>query len=186
MPLPIAAGLAISAATQIAREFLPGLVGKITGKRGEDVARAVVEAATETTGLDPTASPDEVIRTLRASPEALIAFQSRLIEHRERLVELGNADRASARQAGTVHLQVTGKQDPIAAFLAVYAVLSFSAALAYLLTRGIPDGSREIVIYLLGQLSGYVGAVFAYKFGSSQGSKNKDDERAARLGGGHG
>ena len=63
-----------------------------------------------------------------------------------------------------------------------FVVLSlFSFAVCAVLIIAIPATNRDIAIYVLGQLSGFAGAVIYWVFGSSQGSAQKDEKMAELI-----
>jgi hypothetical protein len=48
--------------------------------------------------------------------------------------------------------------------------------ITHVLTRAIPDGNREIAIHTLGIVEGVVVTIYSYYFGSSAGSRAKDQK----------
>lgn len=63
----------------------------------------------------------------------------------------------------------------IRAALASVLVAGFLIAIGLLFWRGIPENNRELMSYMLGQLSGFVAAIVVFNFGSTQGSEDKTD-----------
>lgn len=62
------------------------------------------------------------------------------------------------------------------------AVVALSFVLFYMVIyTTIPADKKDIVIYILGVLSGAVTQVLSYYFGSSKGSSNKDDALASAV-----
>lgn len=61
----------------------------------------------------------------------------------------------------------------IRAILSFAVVSGFLLAVAVLFYRGIPTENEQLLSYMLGQLSGFVGALVAFYFGSSHGSEAK-------------
>lgn len=57
--------------------------------------------------------------------------------------------------------------------LAVLLVGAFIGAFPMLLFKGIPEGSKELIAYMIGQLSGMVTTVVAFHFGSTTGGEAK-------------
>lgn len=171
----------ILGAVEIARHVLPGLIGTITGKGGEKVAEAVIETAAKVTGiasrndagdLAPGFAP-AVVAELDRRPELLVHFRARLLEHREIMTRLDNADRADAR-ARDVKLRDRGQRNLRADGLAFLAFLLFAVVVLRLVWYGIPESTGQVLLVLLGQLSALVAAVYHFEFGSSGGSKEKD------------
>lgn len=50
---------------------------------------------------------------------------------------------------------------------------SFIGALAALYLLPIPPANKDLIVFMLGQLSGFTGAVVAFNFGTSKGSADK-------------
>ena len=51
--------------------------------------------------------------------------------------------------------------------------LSFIGSLAALYGFPVPDENSDLIVFMLGQLAGFMGAVMAFNFGTSQGSVDK-------------
>ena len=49
------------------------------------------------------------------------------------------------------------------------------AALGVLFFWAVPESNKDIIIYMLGQLSGFVGAIVAFNYGTSKSSQDKND-----------
>ena len=58
--------------------------------------------------------------------------------------------------------------------LAVALVVAFCAALAALFWLAVPESNRDMVTFMLGQLSGFAATALAFFFGTTQGNANKD------------
>lgn len=67
------------------------------------------------------------------------------------------------------------KQNPMRGALAWALLSGFLIAGWQLLHHNVPDPNRDMVIYMLGQLSGMVGAALAYYFNTSKSSAEKND-----------
>ena len=182
--IPIAAGLAVKAATSLAAEFLPGLVGKLTGKQGERIARAVVDSASEAAGIDAAEKPEQAAARLRRDPALLVQFKARVLEHDETMTALANEDRADAR-ARDAQVRERGRWGNLRAdVLALAVVLLLWRIIEALLGGEVPlDGAgRDAVFLLFGAVIALVKDVYQFEFGSSRGSKDKDAQ--LRAGGG--
>lgn len=57
-------------------------------------------------------------------------------------------------------------------WLGAFVVTAFIGALAYLLSRQFPKQNEQLIVYMLGQLSGFVGGVFTMHYGANK----RDDE----------
>jgi hypothetical protein len=50
---------------------------------------------------------------------------------------------------------------------------SFTGALAALYLLPIPSDNKDLIVFMLGQLSGFVGAVIAFNYGTTKSSADK-------------
>lgn len=66
--------------------------------------------------------------------------------------------------------------------LGLLLVGAFIVATGWLLLRGIPEQNKELVPYMLGQLSGFVAGVVAYHYITKAGEKELDQTRAENTG----
>lgn len=66
------------------------------------------------------------------------------------------------------------KTDLMRGALALALLLSFQFALAALFKWRVPETNRDMVIYMLGQLSGMVTTALAYYFATSKSSQEKN------------
>ena len=66
-------------------------------------------------------------------------------------------------------------RDAMRGFLVLILLAGFQLALFALFKWEVPAGNKEIVIYMLGQLSGFVGAGIIFYFGTTQSSREKTD-----------
>lgn len=73
MPIPVL----IAAAIPLVTEFVPYLIGKLFGDKGEKVAKDVIDIAKTITGQD---DPTLAANVLRADPNLIVQFQTRMAE----------------------------------------------------------------------------------------------------------
>ena len=66
------------------------------------------------------------------------------------------------------------KPDIMRGALAIILLLSFQLSLAALFRFNVPDTNRDMVIYMLGQLSGMVTTALAFYFATSKSSADKN------------
>jgi hypothetical protein len=72
------------------------------------------------------------------------------------------------------------KLDLMRGFLAGSILFAFQGALAALMFSEVPEGNRELVIYMVGQLSGFVALGLGFYFQTSKSSQEKN-EAISRL-----
>ena len=115
------------------------------------------------------ATPEQMLALKEADQAFAVQMQQLGFDHVEKIEQLGNDDRNSARQREmTVH-DVTPK------VLASVVTLGFFGILTFMLLQPIPVASRDIVNIMLGSLgSAWVG-IISYYFGSSKSSDRKTE-----------
>lgn len=69
----------------------------------------------------------------------------------------------------TQSARTTNKGHPMTWIMSLLAVAMFSAIFAIVAFVAIPDGSREIVVYMAGQASGFTMSAFVFWLGSARG-----------------
>lgn len=141
------AGLAVA-------ELSRTLLGRTNGSQDE-VAAAIASGGAE------------AIARVRAADQA---FELRLQELGLDLERLHQVDRASARA------REAATQDSITPrALAFLVTLGFFGVLAFLLVEGKPDAGGDALLVMLGALGGAWASVISYYFGSSAGSRAKNE-----------
>lgn len=147
---------------------------------GSPLAGMAIEAASTALGLT-TKTTDSLKQALSgATPEQMLALkeadqafaeqmQKLGFDHIEKIEELENADRSSARQREMAVHDVTPK------VLASVVTLGFFGILTFMLLRPIPIESRDIVNIMLGSLGTAWTGIIAYYFGSSKSSDRKTE-----------
>lgn len=131
--------------------------GKLLGQ--PDATEEAVAAAI--TG----ASPDMLLKLKELDQ----AFAKQMAELGVELERIDASDRANAREREKV------MKDWVPSVLAVTNVGAFFVLLFLILNRQIPDANRDAFNILLGMLGGNMLTVMTYYFGSSHGSKSKDE-----------
>lgn len=162
----------------IALNLVPTLAQWIGGDKAGNVATQVADVAKAVLG---TSEPDAVSKAIATDPNLALQFKLALanIEDKERQRSHDEliarmADTQSARDQ-TVKLAQSGSPLQWGAAVVSFIVVSAFALVAYLVfNEAIPKDNREMALYLVGQLSGFVGAAISYWLGSSAGSASKD------------
>jgi uncharacterized membrane protein YhhN len=71
------------------------------------------------------------------------------------------------------------RRDIMRGALAALLLTAFNVALAALIWRAVPEQNKDIIVYMLGQLSGMVTLALGYYFSTSKSSAEKTDALAA-------
>lgn len=122
-------------------------------------------------GVDNT--PDAVEKAIKADPESAIKLRELEQRHIERLTELENdrfrietADVQSARGAHNHHWMPSA--------ITLIVAMMFGAIVGGLFMWAVPGDNKEILVYMAGQVSTFLGGCITYWVGSTRASANKD------------
>lgn len=162
----------ITAAIGLASTFAPSIVRWIAGDKAGEVADKVVSIAQTITGTSDTASAQKV---LSEKPELVFQFQTQMAGLNVDMEKAYLVDRQSAR-ARDIELHKAGYRNTRADIMLVMAFLSLVTILI-LVYFGRLDMPGEVVAILnmsCGALLKMLGDAFAFEFGSSRSSKEKD------------
>lgn len=149
------------------KNVAPGLATAVMGPMGGTAVKAMAEKL----GVEETV--EAVAAHLTANPEEAL----KLAEIDLKQFELEVQDRDSARKA---HLAIATSPDAhwleklVVPILALGTVGLCFLLIGVLLFISIPDSQENIIIYALGFITSAAGQVLSYFFGSSQGSKDKN------------
>ena len=117
-----------------------------------------------------TATPDQLAAIKKIDADFKVQMKSLDID----LERIAAGDRDSARQMQIANKDWTPKA------LAFFVTFGFFGALIWILVFGIPKTGMEVILMMLGSLSTSWTGVMQFYFGSSAGSKAKNDLLAAR------
>lgn len=160
-------------------EFVPSIIRFLEGDKASDVAKNVVETAKRITGKD---QVEECKQALRQSPELLFEFQKEMVKLELTQQELFLKDRQDARLRDVTFLQ-SGKHNVRADVMVVAAALGLIFCLYSLssYSTNLPGEAVGIISTIAGIFGACLKDAYAFEFGSSRGSKDKDNAVAALL-----
>lgn len=162
-PISIAMGLA---------QFAPQIIRWLSGSdKAAEAAERVVQVAQAVTGK-PAA---EALAQITADPAALLHFRQRIAELEVQMDKDYLVDRQGARDRDVAIVQAgrSNRRADILAFLAVGALCFCVWLVAY--QQNMPAGVREAIMFVAGVFAAAVRDVYGFEFGSSRGSKDKDE-----------
>jgi hypothetical protein len=171
--------LPIFAAAMGLAEFVPNIAKWLAGDKGESVAEQVVKIARQITQTE---GGVEAIQAMRTTPESLVEFQKAMLKF-EADLELGYLqDRHSARQRDMALFQA-GRSNRRADIMVVSAALGLVMCLGSLALFGqsLPGEAVGIISTIAGIFGACLKDAYAFEFGSSRGSKDKDSTMAAMV-----
>jgi hypothetical protein len=157
----------------IVRTVAPALATALGGP----LAGSAVRVLSEKFLGKPDGTPEELEAVLvSATPAQLIEmrkldldFKAQLIDAGIKLEEIAANDRQGARG------MFTATRDPTVTILTISVVLVWGTVQYALFTQAIPEGSHDMIVRMLGTLDAALLTVLTFWFGSSIGSKKKDD-----------
>lgn len=170
--IPIALALAQAAAPALAGK----VVGWIAGDESGAVAERVVSTAVGATGAE---TPEEALARVREDAAARERLHVALLVQEQELERLYLADRQSARERDVAIRRAGDGSNRRGDVLATVAILGLLATIAALFLLEVPPEARDPLLVTIGGLLSIVKDVYAFEFGSSRGSKAKEQTIAA-------
>ena len=73
-------------------------------------------------------------------------------------------------------------RDSVRTVIGCFIIGSFTGALVALYCAPIPTDNKDLLTFMLGQLSGFAAAIMSFHFGTSKGSADKTDALASLAG----
>ena len=150
-------------------------------KKGDNSAtlEAVSHIAQKVTN---TKNPEEILRLLEGNLEMRLRFDQELLKYEEEMVRLEIQDKDSARKRDIALLQA-GKHNHRADIMVVCAALGLAGCLGSLawFQSSLPGEVVGIISTIAGIFGSCLKDAYTFEFGSSRGSKNKDEHVAAFL-----
>lgn len=163
-PISIAFGLA---------QFAPSIIKWITGSdKAANAAGKVIDIAKQVTGKD---SGDEALAAIKADPNLAMQYRQAVMANETELDKLYLADRQDARHRD-VALAQAGQHNYRADIMLAMAFICLLGIIwmAWDGRSNMPDTIFAFINMAAGALLKMIGDAFQFEFGSSRGSKEKD------------
>jgi len=162
--------LAIPIAMQLA-QYAPQVIGWLSGSdKAEETAQRVVGIAEQVTGLHGKAAVDAI----QADPELALRFRQSVMDHEQAMNAQALAGVADARKRD-VALRQAGQTNGRANLLALFAVATVIFGMWLVAQASLNDIAMNALMLIMGTMLGCVRDVYHFEFGSSRGSKEKDE-----------
>lgn len=163
-PISIAMGLA---------QFAPGVIKYLTGSdKAEQAAGAVIQIAKQVTGQ---ADADAALQAVQADPAAQMAFRRAVLDSETELDKAYLVDRQDARSRDGKLIQA-GRHNWRSDILALLAVGGLVLCVYFIATYAeMPERAVNAIMFIAGVLASAVKDVYGFEFGSSRGSRDKDE-----------
>jgi hypothetical protein len=125
----------------------------------------------------PEATDDEVEQAvLGADPQTLLRLRELDIEFKKSMTDAGiRLEQIAADDRANARARETQVRDQTPAILAYAITVGFFGTLGFMLVNGKPDTGGDALLVMLGSLGTAWAGVIAYFFGSSSGSRKKDE-----------
>jgi hypothetical protein len=169
----------IAAALALA-EFSPSIARWLGGPKAQDVAQTVVDTAKRITGGS---DHQEITRLLQENTVLVADFQRAILQIDADLEREHLHDRQDARARDVALRQVNGDRNIRADIMVISAALGLVfclCSLAYYSTE-LPGEAVGIISTIAGIFGACLKDSYAFEFGSSRGSKEKDFAMATML-----
>lgn len=165
------------ALAQTLSEFIPILGHWIGGEDGERVAQKAVNIAQSITGEK---EADRILRALSSDPKRLIDFQQAILKMAHERDLSFYKDRESARLRDMALAQA-GRSNLRADIMVISAALGLIICLITitLYRTNLPGEAVGIISTIAGIFGSCLKDAYAFEFGSSRGSKLKDNKLSA-------
>jgi hypothetical protein len=162
-PISIAMGLA---------QFAPQVIKWISGSdKAAEAADKVVKIAEAVTGKQ----GPEAVDALKADPALVLQFRQAVMANETELDKAYLADRADARKRDVAITQA-GRYNWRGDLLALLAVGGLVLCVWFVARdTEMPERAVNAIMFVAGVLAAAVRDVYNFEFGSSRGSKSKDD-----------
>ena len=161
----------LKAATTLAA-FFPSILKWINGSSGENIATDILKIAQNITGHN---DLNGIEMALSENPRTLLDFQKALLAFERSMSWHETSDRNSARRRD-MDLINAGRQNFRADIMVIAAAIGLSSCLlALAFYRGsLPGEAVGIISTIAGIFGSCLKDAYAFEFGSSRGSKEKD------------
>lgn len=160
-------------------QFAPSIARLLGGEDAERVATQVVDIAKKITGEDDTSA---MISLMRSNPGVVIDFQREMIRYETDRELAYLRDRQDARWRDMAYVN-TGRQNHRADIMVISAaggLIMCLVSLAYY-SDFLPGEAVGIISTIAGIFGSCLKDAYAFEFGSSRGSKEKDSTVAAMI-----
>ena len=162
-PVTIAFGLA---------QYAPSIIKWLSGsEKAEEVAQKVIDVARVVTGKD---DASDAVQAIQADPAMLMQFRQAMANIESDMDRAYLADRQNARGRDVAFVQA-GRWNIRADLLALLSVTGLIVCVWFVARdSSLPERAVNAIMFVAGTLAACVRDVFAFEFGSSRGSREKD------------
>ena len=162
-PVTVAFGLA---------QYAPSIIKWLSGSdKAEEAAQKVIDVARVVTGKQ---DASEAVAAIQADPAMLMQFRQAMASIEADMDRAYLADRQNARGRDVAFVQA-GRWNIRADLLALLSVTGLIVCVWFVARdSSLPERAVNAIMFVAGTLAACVRDVFAFEFGSSRGSREKD------------
>jgi hypothetical protein len=162
-PVTIAFGLA---------QYAPSIIKWLSGsEKAEEAAQKVIDVARVVTCKE---DAGEAVKVIQADPAMLMQFRQAMASIEADMDRAYLADRQNARGRDVAFVQA-GRWNIRADLLALLSVTGLIVCVWFVARdSSLPERAVNAIMFVAGTLAACVRDVFAFEFGSSRGSRDKD------------
>lgn len=161
----------ISIAMRLA-QFAPQVIKWVSGSdKAAEAAAKVVDIAQSVTGKNGV----DAVQAIEADPALLLDFRAKIAAQESQLDEMYLLDRQDARKRDVAFV-AAGRHNWRGDLLALLAVGGLVVCVWFVARDvAMPERAVNAIMFVAGVLAAAVRDVYNFEFGSSRGSKDKDD-----------
>lgn len=153
-------------------QYAPSIIKWLTGSdKAEEAAQKVIDVARVVTGKE---DAQEAAQALQADPALVMQFRQAMASIERDMDRDYLADRQNARGRDVAFVQA-GRWNIRADLLALLSVTGLIVCVWFVARdSSLPERAVNAIMFVAGTLAACVRDVFAFEFGSSRGSREKD------------
>lgn len=157
--------------------YAPKIIKWLSGSdKAEQAAEQVVQVAQAITGKDDAL---QAVEAIKADPALALQFRQSVVANEREWDAMYLVDRQNARARDTEYVKA-GRQNWRADVLAVLAVGGLVVCVWFIARDAdLPERAVNAIMFVAGVLAAAVRDVYSFEFGSSRGSRDKDNVLAS-------
>ena len=153
----------------ILKNTVPIVASLVGGDTAGKAAAKILGIAEAVTGK----KEDAAVAAIQADPALALQFEQAVMAQEKDLLKLMYEDVKDARGRDIEVRKLNQGKNTRADIIAYAAIACFILLIFFFFFKTPDPNTKDIMILLIGNLSGVVTTIYAYEFGSSRGSKDK-------------
>jgi hypothetical protein len=155
----------------------PALAAALGGPPAGMIASGAAQVLSKFLGLPENATPDvAAAAAAMLSPEQYVELQKIDSDYKKQLLDAGvKLEEIAATDRDSARGMQTAAPSLVPAFLTWVVVSAFVSIIAFLIFKDVPTGNKDILVYMVGQLSGIVASACAFWLGTTRQGERKTE-----------